>query len=157
MHTKRKPVWWEDKDIEPQGDPRKSQKCLQPWQWKIKWSRCRHSEFCGNTTWGLCVRSAAPACASPQLVPGCPGAWKLFPIRPPSSVLVSSSLPKQSSKGDWSQKYGHSPGEKHSEKGGSGAVSGHAHSDPGEAQGRDGEVESGTCSFDLSFAWLLRH
>lgn len=103
------------------------------------------------------MSTAAPAYASPQLVPDCPGAWKVLPILLPSSLPVSSRLLKQSSKSDWSQKYGHSPGEKHSEEGGSGAISDHAHSDPGKAQGRGGEVESGICSFDLLFAWLLRH
>lgn len=107
------------------------------------------------------MSTAAPASASSQLVPGCPGACKVLLILPPSSLLVSSQLLKRSSKGHWSQKYGHSPGEKHSEKGGIGAVSGHVHSDPGErmreAQGLGGEIESGTCSFDLWFAWLLGH
>lgn len=90
------------------------------------------------------MSTAAPASASSQLVPGYPGAWKVLLILPSSSLLVSSQLLKRSSKGHWNQKYGHSPGEKHSEKGGSGAVSGHVHSDPGErmkeAQGRGGEI-----------------
>lgn len=152
MHTKRKPLWWEDKDIEPQGDPRKSQECLQPWQWKIKWSRCRHSQFCGNSTWG----SVWVLLPQPTWLSLC-----LESASHPAFLLPPSHLLKQSSKGDWSQKYGHSHGERHREGGGSGAVSGHVHSDPGErmreAQGRGGEVESGTCSFDLCFAWLLRH
>lgn len=84
MHTKRKPLWWEDKDIEPQGDPRKSQKSLQPWQWKIKWSRCRHSQFCGNTTSGLCEC----CCPSLCLIPA--GAWLSWCLE---GASFSSCLP----------------------------------------------------------------
>lgn len=87
MHTKRKPLWWEDKDIQPQGDPRKSQKCLQPWQWKIKWSRCRHSQFCGNTTSGLCEC----CCPSLCLIPA--GAWLSWCLE---GASFSSCLPPPS-------------------------------------------------------------
>lgn len=109
MHSKRKPVWREDKDTEPRGDSRKSQKCLQPWQWKIKLSRCRHSQFYGNTTWGLCVSTADPAYASSQLV--------LLTLPPPPSWCLPihwNAAPRATGK------YGHSHGERHSEEEGVG-------------------------------------
>lgn len=159
MHTKRKPVSWEDKDTEPRGDPRRSQKCLQPWQWNVKWSRCRHSQFCGSTTWGLCE----PCCPSLCLIPA--GAWLSWGLEGASHPASSSSpwcLPvhwNRALRVTGLRNTGTAMG-KGTVKRRNGAASGHAHSDPGEGmregnpQGRGGEAESGNCSFDLLF---LRH
>lgn len=104
------------------------------------------------------MSAAAPAYASTQLVPGCPAC----PSHPASLLLpgVFPSTEMELQRQLESEK-GHSHGERHSEEGESGAVSGLVRSDPGErlreAQGRGMEVESGTCTFDLWFAWLLRH